>query len=95
MKNRAGELTNTKDGILEGLKNEAGVIPSPALPKPKRAKSHAHLDFEQLSGRVRQARPPVQSFKCDDCRFHSYGWQEMTNHVDKTGHLNFTAEDRE
>lgn len=92
---RSAPLTNTKDGIITALKNEAGAIPNEALNQQAKSKHRRLPVFEKLSGHVLQSRPPVHEFACDDCGFDSYGWRDMTQHVEKTGHLNYTAKDVE
>lgn len=88
---KSGPLTNTKDGIISALKNDDGAIPNEALAAPAKGKQKHSPLLEKLSGRVVQSRPPVQGFHCDTCGFDSWGWQDMTKHVDETGHLNYTA----
>lgn len=88
---KSGPLTNTKDGIITALKNDEGAIPGGALAAPAKAKHKQTPMFERLSGHVVQSRPPVQGFACENCGYNSYGWRDMTAHVEDTGHLRYTA----
>lgn len=92
MTRRKGEpsvLTPTKEGLITALKGPTGAIPNGRLARPAGTKAKQHLG--RLSGNVTQLRPPVLGFTCDACGFPSYGWKAMSEHVDDTGHLTYTA----